>query len=172
MRSFGRISIEKILSYTMDSKYKPLHHPNGAGQYSISIPYYGFYNIIIESATSYKFKEYKKINGFVLFRSTIQKLFAKNVGYSSRKASKIWKAADKEFKDIFANIAREITLQMEKRVEFKHFTFPTKTNSGSKPPKNKFRMNSKSFTKPPKQELITGNHCQDDVNVFSFTSHP
>ncbi|CAB4397990.1 unnamed protein product [Rhizophagus irregularis] len=153
----------------MDStKYETLHHPNGAGQYSMSIPHYGFFNIKIQSASFYKFKKYKKINGFVLFRSLIQKIFFKNVEHGSRKASKFWKVADPEFKDIFANIAREITLQMDNEIEFKHF----RANYESKPTKsNRFRFNNK-FAKPMKQEVRIGNHYQDDVNLFSYASNP
>ncbi|CAB4444082.1 unnamed protein product [Rhizophagus irregularis] len=147
------------------SKYKTLHHLNGAGQYSMSIPNYGLFNIPIQPARFYKFKKYKKINGFVLFRSSIQQVFAKNVGHGSRKAGKFWNAADPEFKNIFANIAREVTLQMDNKIEFKHFQAP-------KPKLNKLNNKSTKTTKTMKQEVRTGNRFQDDVILFSFTSNP
>ncbi|RGB23983.1 hypothetical protein C1646_676712 [Rhizophagus diaphanus] len=149
----------------MYSKYKTAYKPIGAGQYSMSIPHYGIYDIKIQPAKFYKIKKYKKINGFVLFRTSIQKIFTKNVGHGSRKASKFWNEADEKFKDIFANIAREVTLQMDNKIEFKHFQAP-------KPKLNKLNKKSKKTTKTMKQEVRTGNHFQDDVNLFSFTSNP
>jgi hypothetical protein len=92
-------------------------------------------------------------------------LFAKNVGRGSRKASKFWNEADEKFKDIFANIAREVTLQMDNKIEFKHFQAP-------KPKLNKLNNKSTKTTKTMKQEVRTGNLFQDNVNLFSFTSNP
>jgi hypothetical protein len=147
----------------MDSKHKPLHYRNCSGQYFMSVPHYGFYDIKIPSPQYYKIKRYKRINRFVLFRTLIQNTFSKNVGYSSRKAGKIWGAADEDFKEIFTNIARE--LEIEREIKFKNFQVERK----SKPKKNNIKL-SKSFTKPIKREALVGDLFQNDVNCFAFAS--
>ncbi|GBC00215.1 hypothetical protein RclHR1_03790008 [Rhizophagus clarus] len=151
----------------MDTKYKPVHHLNGAGQQLISVPCYGFYDIPIPPAKFYEFKNYRKVNGFMLFRTLIQKSFSQGVGYSSHKSSKIWAAADEDFKEIFVKIANDIN-KMEKEIEFKHFQ-EKQYKSKPKSKANKFKSN-KAVTEPVKQEATIGDIFQDDVNCFSFTS--
>lgn len=158
--------------YQENDKPIPLldKNTNGTGQVSMSIPKYGIFGKIIPTAQFYKFKKYKRINGFVMFRTLLQKILRKSIGYSSRKAGKAWKLANDEFKDLFAGIAREVS-ESEKSFEFKHVSFveTSKYKKGTKGRiNNKIRLNKS--VKPIRQEKVTGNLFESDLDFFELSS--
>src|SRR5205823_310481 len=140
----------------------PILHTNSN---KMSIPKYGIYNFVIPPAKFYKSKKFR--NGFIMFRAHIQKIFGISVEHSSHIASKIWKASDQEFKDLFDNIARETreaSLQAGTEFEFKEVNFQTK----KKKPRTKVKLNKPPPIKPIKREKFTRVLFQNEVDCFEF----
>ncbi|RIA80656.1 hypothetical protein C1645_742482 [Glomus cerebriforme] len=129
------------------------------GQKAVCIKKYGIYGIIVHSSNH--FKMFKKLNGFIIFRSLMQKQLKKRTGFTSHMTGEIWRAAEKDFVEHFNKIALEASLQKETELTFRHFQ-PRVRPKKSK--KKSTKSNSKYLT--IEGEHLAMENCESEVNNF------
>jgi len=137
----------------------------------MNVPHYGIFLHLLPPTDSIIFKNYLKINSFSLYRRCFQEALTNagtvKISYMARDS---WKEAQKEFKEFFANYAREVLRTRREKVQvykIRPYDYKKKSCKHKRSKKSNESVRNDLFIS---QEHSIGATFEEELKDFEFVN--